>query len=206
MKINKLALICCLLICSQSLFAQLRAKEGRGYFNITNIAEPQYLQSLDSTNLTYASGYVKKFGYSLSTINGVFLNSYLSVGLGVGLQFTSYKASQTSFTPDSTFAEGYFSDNHNMTLLPIFADFRYYPNGTRNNLMFILDVGYAPLLKIANDFDRVNLNGGALVKLGAAYRVPLNETISFLPSLNLNAQRFGENTSLGANVGIGFMF
>ncbi len=72
--------------------------------------------------------------------------------------------------------------------------------------MFILDVGYAPLLSIKNDFDKMYLDGGALIKLGAAYRIPLSETISLLPSLNFNAQRFGENTSIGANAGLGFMF
>ncbi len=72
--------------------------------------------------------------------------------------------------------------------------------------MLILDVGYAPLLNIKNDFDKMYLDGGALVKLGAAYRIPVSETISFLPSVNFNAQRFGENTSIGGNIGLGFMF
>ncbi|MCH5688496.1 hypothetical protein LWM68_32075 [Niabella sp. W65] len=45
--------------------------------------------------------------------------------------------------------------------------------------MLILDVGYAPLLNIKNDFDKMYLDGGALVKLGAAYRIPVSETISF---------------------------
>lgn len=206
MKIYKLAFLCCLLLSSHLLSAQLRAKEGKGYFNITNVAEPQYLQSIDSSNLQFGAAYVKTAGFAVSTINGYFLNSSLSVGLGVGLQFTGYKAHPTSFTPDSTFAPGYFEDRHSMTLLPIFADFRYYPNGSNNSLAFILDVGYAPLLKIKNEFDKINLDGGALVRLGAAYRLPLSPTISFLPSLNFNAQRFGDNTSLGANVGLGFMF
>ena len=206
MKIYKLAFLFCLLLSSHLLSAQLRAKEGKGYFNITNIAEPQYLQSIDSSNLQFGAAYVKTAGFSLSTINGYFLNSSLSVGLGVGLQFTGYKARPTSFTPDSTFPSGYFEDRHSMTLLPVFADFRYYPNGSQNSLTLILDVGYAPLLKIKNEFDKASLNGGALVKLGAAYRVPLSSTVSFLPSLNFNAQRFGDNTALGANVGLGFMF
>ena len=206
MKIDKRFLLGLLIFMSSIASAQLRAKEGRGFFNVTNFAEPQYLQSLDSSNLDYAAGHIKTFGFSASTINGVFLNSNLSMGLGVGIQFAGYKAYQTSFTPDSTFAPGYFTDKHNMTLLPIFADFRFYPRGVSRNLMFILDVGYAPLLKIKNDFDKAGLDGGALLKLGAAYRVPLSKTISFVPSLNFNAQRFGNNTALGANAGLGLMF
>lgn len=206
MNIFKTAFIACLLFFSHIASAQLRAKEGKGYFNITNIAELQYLQSVDSSELAFGDAYIKTFGFSASTINGVFLNPNLSIGLGVGVQFNRYKAHRNAATPDSTFAAGYFEDGHSITSLPVFADFRYYPNGTRNSLMLILNVGYAPLLKIKHDFDKMYLDGGALVKLGAAYRIPLSETISFLPSLNLNAQRFGENTSIGANVGLGFMF
>lgn len=206
MNIFKPLLITCLLFCSQIVSAQLRAKEGKGYFNITNIAEPQYLQSVDSSELAFGNAYIKTVGFSASTINGVFLNPNLSIGLGVGIQFTRYKAHRNATTPDSTFAPGYFGDGHSLTSLPIFADFRYYPNGTRNSLMLILDVGYAPLLNIKNDFDKMYLDGGALVKLGAAYRIPVSETISFLPSVNFNAQRFGENTSIGGNIGLGFMF
>ncbi len=186
--------------------AQLRAREGKGFFNITNIAEPGYLQSIDSSALPYTSGYIKKVGFSMSTINGVFLNRNLSVGLGVGVQFTGYKAYPNLFTPDTTFPAGYLEDTHSMTLLPLFADFRYYPGGFNKSLLFILDVGYASLLGIKNDFDKSALNGGPLVKLGAAYRISLGETASFVPSLNFNAQRFGDNTALGGNLGIGFMF
>lgn len=206
MRVFKPLLITYLLFCSHIVFAQLRAREGKGYFNITNVAEAQYLQSVDSSELAFGDAYIKTVGFSANTINGVFLNSNLSIGLGVGIQFTRYKAYRNAATPDSTFAPGYFGDGHSMTSLPIFADFRYYPNGTRNSLMLILDVGYAPLLNIKNDIDKMYLDGGALVKLGAAYRIPLSETISFLPYLNFNAQRFGENTSIGGNIGLGFMF
>ncbi|WP_346237142.1 hypothetical protein ABDK00_012080 [Niabella insulamsoli] len=201
-----ITLLVAFLISAVAVKGQIRAKDGKGYFNITNVAEIRYLQSIDSSSLPYGNAYIKSLGYSFNTINGVFLNPALSIGLGVGLQFNSYQARPASVTPDSSFAEGYFEDRHSMTLLPIFADFRFYPNGSRNSLMLILDVGYAPLLKIKNDFDKPNLNGGALVRLGAAYRVPISETLSFLPSLNLNAQRFGDNTSVGGHVGLGFMF
>lgn len=206
MKTFKLSFLCCLLFCSQLLFAQLRAKEGKGYFNITNVAELQYLQSIDSSAMKFASGYIKTIGFSANTINGIFLNPNLSLGLGIGIQITGYKARPSSFTPDSSFSPGYFENKHSMSLLPIFADFRFYPGGTAKNLLFILDVGYAPLLKIKYDYDKESLDGGALVKLGAAYRIPLGSTVSFLPSLNFNAQRFGDNTALGANVALGLMF
>ncbi|MCH5688497.1 hypothetical protein LWM68_32080 [Niabella sp. W65] len=106
MNIFKPLLITCLLFCSQIVSAQLRAKEGKGYFNITNIAEPQYLQSVDSSELAFGNAYIKTVGFSASTINGVFLNPNLSIGLGVGIQFTRYKAHRNATTPDSTFAPG----------------------------------------------------------------------------------------------------
>lgn len=205
MKIQQLVIFCFALLISNLLYSQVRVKEGKGYFNITNIAEPQYLQSIDSSNLQYASAYIKKVGFAANTINGVFLNPNLSVGLGVGIQFTGYKAYTTSFTPDSTFEKGYFGDTHSITSLPVFADIRYYPKGSDKSLLFILDVGYAPLLKIKNKFDKMGLEGGALVKLGVGYRVPMGESISFLPALNFNAQRFGDNTTLGVSMSLGLV-
>lgn len=206
MKSFQLTILFFLLLGSNMLLAQLRARDGKGFFNVTNIAEPGYLQSIDSSAMLYTNGYIKKTGFSMSTINGVFLNSNLSVGLGVGIQFTGYKAYHASFTPDTTFPAGYLENTHKMALLPLFADFRFYPGGFNRSLLFILDVGYAPLLSIKNEFDKSALNGGALVKLGAAYRLSMGETISFVPSLNFNAQRFGDNTALGGNLGLGFMF
>lgn len=190
-----------------SLLAQIKTKQEKGFFNITNIAEPQYLQSVDSSNLDHGIAYIKNLGISFSTINGVFLNSGLSIGLGLGLQFTKYNVDESGMLDeDFTPPEDYYTKSHVMTLLPIFADFRYYPSNYRNNMMLLINVGYAPLLNIGEDMDREQLNGGPFVKLGAGYKLELSSSISLLPSLNLNAQRFGDNTAVGGSVGLGLMF
>lgn len=179
------------------LHAQIKTKQQKGYFNITNVLEPQYLQSIDSSGLEdNATAYVKNLGFAVSTINGIFLNPNVSVGLGLGLQFSKYKG---HYPPEA-------SEEHALTLLPIFADFRYYPRNFSNGLSFILDVGYAPLLKIGNEDDKSMLNGGALVKLGSGYKIHVNDLLSFIPSINFQAQRFGENTVIGGTVAFGVMF
>lgn len=200
------AFIILFLACTHMLHAQIRTKQEKGFFNITNLVELQYLQSIDSSALTDGLAYVKSWGCSFSTINGVFLNPNLSIGLGIGLQLSKYKAFATSTTTDSALATGYFDKNHNISLFPIFADFRYYPTNHRNDIMILLDVGYAPLLKMDYNADKQNLSGGAFIKLGAGYKMEISKTISFTPTLNFNAQRYGDNTVLGGGIALGLMF
>ncbi|MEE6186667.1 hypothetical protein PIECOFPK_02385 [Mycovorax composti] len=197
---------CIVFFCINVASAQIRTKQEKGYFNITNLAEIQYLQSLDSSSLEDGLAYVKTFGYSVSTINGFFVNNHLSIGVGVGLQTSRYKAFAGSSTTDSAIASGYFGKNHNITLLPVFADFRYYPFNYRNDVMFLLNVGYAPLLKINYKADKPHLNGGPFIKLGAGYKFEISEFVSFAPAINFNAQRFGDNTVLGGGIALGLMF
>lgn len=194
--------------------AQIITKQEKGYFNITTLAEPQYLQSIDSSDLNNGyRAYVKTMGISFSTINGYFPNPNLSMGLGVGVQFSRYKSffvipptllenTKAAVVDNMTDAQ----TKQSIVLFPIFADFRYYPSDYRNDLMFILDAGYAPVIKIKNKLDKPNLNGGPLIKLGAGYKIELSESISFVPTINFNAQRFGDNTILGASLGLGLMF
>ncbi len=208
MKIVRPAILLCLLINNCVLYAQFSIKRGKGYFNITNIAEPRYLQTVDSSSLQYAKAYIKGTYFGISTINGLFLNPSISVGIGIGLQWGHYRTYATSFTPKdaSVFPMGYFDKIHKMVSLPIFGDFRFYPGNTVKKWALLLNVGYAPIVRIEHEMDKPGLNGGALLKLGAAYRLSMGGAVSFLPSVNFNAQRFGDNTTVGANVGLGFMF
>lgn len=201
-----IALSSLLLFCTHLLHAQIRTKQEKGFFNVTNLAELQYLQSIDSSALTDGLSYVKSFGCSFSTINGIFLNPNLSIGLGLGVQLSRYKAFAIATTTDSALATGYFDKSHSLTLLPVFADFRYYPSNHRNDMMLLLDVGYAPLLKINYKADKSNLNGGPFIKLGAGYKMEISEFVSFTPTLNFTAQRFADNTVVGAGIALGLMF
>lgn len=204
--IPRLAFCVALCIIGNISYAQIRTKQEKGYFNITNFAELHYLKSLDSSTLKEGRAYTKGFGFSASTVNGVFLNSNVSVGLGVGLQFSQYKPYPSDNSSDSALKTNYFDKKYNLTLLPIFADFRFYPSNYRNDLVFLLDVGYAPLIKIKNPLDKADLNGGPLIKLGAGYKIELGDVVSFLPTVNFGAQRFGDNTVVSGNIGLGLMF
>lgn len=183
-----------------TVHAQSKTKQEKGFFNITNVAELQLQRSIDSTAIDNGKAFMKS-GFEANTITGFFLNSHLSIGLGVGIQLVNYERSYNA---------GYGTGpkvnlgGPDIFLLPIFADFRFYPTNFQNNAMLILNVGYAPVLKSAESGNY--LNGGPLVKLGAGYKIHLGYTVSLLPSLNLRAQRFGENTAVGIGAGIGLMF
>lgn len=178
---------------------QLKTKQENGYFNITDPAEIQIVQSIDSAML--ASGNARfKPGFEFHTINGFFVNPSFSLGLGIGLQFSNYK-----YYP-ATADEAVKTSGAEITSLPIFADFRYYPRNSISGTLFIIDAGYAPTLSVRNETHKPFLGGGAFMKLGAAYKFYLSEFISFVPSLNFKAQRYGEHTVVGGVLGIGFMF
>lgn len=204
--ISVIPLACFLLFFLNQSNAQIKTKQEKGYFNITNIVEPQYLHSLDSSTLVNGVGFIKKFGVSFSTINGFFINPNLSIGLGIGFQTSQYKSFVSSNTPDSLLLSSRFKKGNNIALLPIFADFRFYPQDHRNDLFLLLDVGYAPLIKIKDNIDKETLDGGAFIKLGAGYKIEMSESVSFVPSLNLNAQRFGDNTAVGGSIALGLLF
>ncbi len=185
---------------SQVLQAQVKTKQERGFFNITNPAEIQYLRSIDSSIVENGLAVVKG-GFEAHTINGYFVNPNMSVGLGAGIQIAKVERSY-----DPGFGTGPSMEiGPDMLLLPVFADFRYYPRNTRNAPMFIINVGYAPLLN-GTQTAKTDLNGGALVKVGGGYKIHLGNTVSFLPAFSCRAQRYGENTVVGAVLSLGFMF
>lgn len=93
-----------------------------------------------------------------------------------------------------------------LILMPVFADFRYYPQNKISNAVFIVDAGYATVLRSASSDYKTYLNGGPFVKLGAGYKIYLNDAISFLPSINFKGQQIGEATVAGLTVGVGVMF
>lgn len=185
---------------SQILQAQIITRQERGFFNITTPVEIQYLRSIDSSIVENGLAVVKA-GFEAHTINGYFINPNMSVGLGLGIQIAKLERSY-----DPGFGMGPSIEiGPDMLLLPVFADFRYYPRNTRNAPMFIINVGYAPLLN-GTHTAKTDLNGGALVKVGGGYKIHLGNAVSFLPALSCRAQRYGENTVVGAALSLGLMF
>ncbi|MBO9619668.1 MAG: hypothetical protein J7539_11600 [Niabella sp.] len=195
------SLLSAALLCTTLGFAQFKTKQEKGYFNITNPVEIQIMSSLDSVAMKNGMARIKS-GFEVNTINGYFINPSFSVGLGVGLQFSNY-----SFYPNPGVTSGYIKKSGpGIVLLPLFADFRYYPKNAISAPMFILDAGYAPVLKMANKDDQQYLNGGALFKIGAGYKFYLSDFLSFVPSLNFKAQLFGNHTAVGGVLGLGLLF
>lgn len=180
---------------------QLKTKQEKGYFNITTPAEIQVMRSIDSAMLNDGNARFKA-GFEFHTINGYFLNPQFSVGIGVGLQYANYKYYPATGTPEAPAA----ARSARISTLPVFADFRYYPRYSINGAMFLVNAGIAPALSISNPEHKPFLNGGAFLKLGAAYKFYLSDFISFVPSLSFKAQRYGDHTVAGGILGIGFMF
>lgn len=196
---SALLLLSLLNVCT--VFAQFRTKQEKGYFNITNPVEIQIMSSLDSAVMKNGMARIKG-GFEVNTINGYFINPSFSVGLGIGLQFSNY-----NYYPNPGSGGSYVKKSGpGIVLLPLFADFRYYPKNAISAPMFILDAGYAPVLKMANKDDQQYLNGGALFKIGAGYKFYLGDFLSFVPSLNFKAQLFGNHTAVGGVLGLGLLF
>lgn len=186
--------------CLVSAVPAQKTKQEKGFFNITTLGELQLFRSIDSTSVADGKTAVKS-GFELNTINGIFLNPHISVGLGVGIQFVKY---------ESAYAEGYgvgpeANIGPGIQAIPVFADFRYYPVNKRNAPMLILDAGYAIFTKGINQAEKYQ-NGGALFKVGGGYKIHLGDAVSLLPSVNFRAQMFGENTAVGGAIGLALMF
>ncbi|SDC35973.1 hypothetical protein [Niabella drilacis] len=198
---SRMLLLTSLLIQVTVQAQQLKTRQERGYFNITTPAEIQLMRSIDSAMLNDGNARFRA-GFEFHTINGYFVNPQFSVGLGVGIQYSNYKYFPATGAPEQPAP----AKSARISTLPLFADFRYYPRNSINGAMFLVNAGYAPALSISVAEHKPFLNGGAFMKLGAAYKFYLSHFISFVPSLNFKAQRYGDHTVAGGIVGFGFMF
>lgn len=205
MKLTTIVFIIFFAGCNIALNAQIKTKQEKGFFNITNIPEFQFIRAIDSTQVTSGNVVLSK-SFEINTINGMFLNPNFSIGLGLGVQFAGLKHVPA---PGYSGAEGGLAELNiapDLLLMPVFADFRYYFKNSLNGPMIIVDAGYALLLREGSPFSREHFNGGPLIKIGGGYKIHLGDFTSLVPSLNFKAQRFGDNTTLGATVGLGFIF
>jgi len=84
----------------------------------------------------------KAFSFGFNTINGFFLNPYVSFGLGIGLEY--YR-------------------NPYVNMLPFFLDARVYLEDDYDTTFIFLDAG--SLVKTDNNFKR-----GAIIQLGIGYK------------------------------------
>lgn len=133
-------------------------KKNQGVFNITEIG---YLPG--SGNIDYDSYSVTNDArtYRLRSIFGYFINPYLSLGIGIGL-------------------DGYHEPDHNT--MPLFFECRGYLKDQRNTLYGFADVGKA---LNANE----TFTSGLFLNAGAGYKFFLTQRWCINTSLGYNFQQ-----------------
>jgi hypothetical protein len=136
---------------------------NEGYFNITklsfikvNFAE---LEIFTSQSGNVVTDLTKSEAYSLQTINGIFLNPFWSIGIGVGL-------------------DGY--NNPNINTLPIFIDVRSYFTEDKDSPYLYVDGGI--LAKLGS----VDLNKGSILNLGAGYKFFVSKRLALVTDVSYN--------------------
>lgn len=138
---------------SQEKDENLDFKRNKGFFNITkfgyiNVLEAN-LETFSPTNGVVVTDLVtdSATAFSLHTINGYFINPFLSVGIGIGL-------------------DGYRNPTYNT--LPLFFDFRAYLMDEKSSPYLYFD--YGTLIKIEGD-----KNNGSIFNIGFGYKFPINK-------------------------------
>lgn len=138
---------------SQETEKDVDENRNEGFFNITqfgyiNLYEAK-LETYSSTNGNVVTDLPldNASAYFLQTINGYFIDSFFSVGLGVGL-------------------DGYHNPNFNT--LPVFLDLRLYLSDDMSSPYVFMDIG--TLVKFEG-----NKNNGALFNIGLGYKISLNK-------------------------------
>ena len=136
---------------------------NEGYFNITklsfikvNFAE---LEIFTPQSGNVVTDLTKSEAYSLQTINGIFLNPFWSIGIGVGL-------------------DGY--NNPNINTLPIFIDVRSYFTEDKDSPYLYVDGGI--LAKLGS----VDLNKGSILNLGAGYKFFVSKRLALVTDVSYN--------------------
>jgi len=155
MKINLIipAFFLAILSFSQNVHNEVDEYRNTGFFNITRIGykfiNEAKLETFDTENGVVVTSLPtdNAFALGLQTINGYFINPYISAGVGIGL-------------------DGY--NNPNFNTLPLFIDVRGYFSDDASSLYAVFN--YGTLLKIDGD-----KNNGSMLNLGVGYKFPVND-------------------------------
>ena len=186
---SKLLFGCCLLLILGSINAQEITKQEKGYFNLTEVGYFSGNQLLKLKNGLGASVLpYDAYGLSLRTINGVFVNNHLSLGVGLGID--NYSLVKTNFNFDNTFL--------------LFADVRYYLKNVKNTFFAYTDFGSS--LAVNNYFEQGLMFGaGAGYKFMIAKRTALNASLGYNEQyVNLNKNEANRYATVAFKVG--FLF
>ena len=179
-------LVIAIFLLTSNLVAQvnpkpIKTKQEKGYFSILEMGYFLGTSYLSDPNNDRSSPLNVR---SLRTVNGIFLNPNLSLGIGIGVDGNDTKRF------------GFFN-----TFL-VYADARYYLKNNVDGWFLYSDLGSA--VKIDNSFEK-----GLFLNMGGGYKFNVGKVI-LVPSLGYNQQNFGiyntdyRNSSLALK--IGFMF
>lgn len=169
-----------LLLIVNYCFSQNRSREG--YFNKTKLG---FLPRLDEN--PKQRGFSKNgSGTEISTVNGLYLNEAVSIGLGFGI---------------STYV------NPTITSIPVYADFQYFLSKNAKTPFLFADWGYSL-------FTKKNLKGGMIFNSGLGYNLKLVNKLRISPELGYRIQKYSIHSgdikldasisSLSAGVAVSF--
>lgn len=153
-----------LLFLTINVFSQKDFNKNFGFFNITRFGAKAIinaeLETFDTSNGIVVSQLQTNNAnsFSLQTINGYFISSEFSVGLGIGLDRYN---------------------NPNANTLPIFFDARYYLSDEVKSIYFVTNLG--SLLKIENGTRK-----GSMANIGVGYKFPINKNNKTIIVTDLN--------------------
>ena len=170
-----------LLLLSSQLFAQdqthkKRTKQEKGYFNVTEIGgffgntKVSYLDIRDTSPVNVRS---------LRTINGLFINPKLSLGIGIGLDGieTKYYGFHNTFN--------------------ISADARYYLKTANDGIFFYGNIG--PSIEIDDNFVK-----GLMANVGVGHKLTIGSSFVIVPSIGYYQQHFEKGIFKFNNQAIAF--
>ena len=153
--------------------AQEITKQGKGYFNLTELG---YFFSRNVINQTASGGVFNHengaYALSLRNINGFFIGNNLSLGLGLGLDGYTFNSAGSRF--DNTFL--------------LFGDVRYYLHNEKNTFFGYGDLGNS--IAIAD-----NIAQGLFYNIGVGYKFMVATKTGMNASLGYNHQKINHDSS-----------
>ncbi|HTM98737.1 MAG TPA: hypothetical protein VL088_08355 [Pedobacter sp.] len=176
-----------LLFLSNTLFAQSgiidrKNKQEKGFFNVTEIGI--FLGNNNLVNFDMMEKLPVNVR-SLRTINGIFINPKLSLGIGIGLDGIDTK----------------YYNFHNT--FNISADARYYLKTAHDGFFFYGNIG--PSLKIDDNFEE-----GLMANAGLGHKVTIGSSFVIVPSIGYYHQNYKRvNSTFNVNAvafKLGFLF
>jgi len=152
-----------LLLFSNISFAQSgRTKQEKGYFNITEIGAFFGTSNLKASGISDSSPVNVR---SLRTINGLFINPKLSLGIGIGLDGVDTK---------------YYGFHNTFN---VSADVRYYLKTAHDGFFLYGNVG--PSLKIDENFEE-----GLMANIGIGHKLTIGSSFVIVPSIGYYHQDY----------------